>query len=261
MYSLAEPCQQAMYQIKNAIKQIGEISLSDLDRVKLMNRVDQKFCLHINHLPAVIEAIQNHYFVLSIAGETIFDYINTYFDTHDDRMFLSHQNGKLNRFKIRIRKYIQTEDNFLEIKFKNNKGRTIKERIERPNFDPRLNYNEVNFISNTTCFSGLQIEPKIKNSFSRFTLVDKNFTERITFDIAPEFANNEKEITLNKLVIIEIKQSKTAEPAMICKVLKEMKIRKQGFSKYCIGRALLDEKIKKNSFKPLLLKIRKEFYN
>jgi hypothetical protein len=250
-----------MEQIKNVIKYFNKVSLSDLDKVKLMNRTDQKFCLHIAYLPAVIEAIQGHYSVLAIDGETIFNYDNTYYDTHDDQMFLSHQNGKLNRFKIRIRKYVQTGNHFLEVKFKNNKGRTIKERIERENFDPKFSYNELNFINNSTIYSGLQLEPKIKNSFNRFTLVDNDFTERVTIDIAPGFSNKEKEITLNNLIIIEIKQSKAAEPAMIVKVLREKKIREQGFSKYCIGRSLLEEKIKKNNFKPLLLKIRKEFYN
>jgi hypothetical protein len=77
----------------------------------------------------------------------------------------------------------------------------------------------------------------------------------------PGFKNNEKEIVLNNLVIIEIKQSKTARPPMIVNVMKESKIRKQGFSKYCIGRSLLEENIKKNNFKSLLIKIRKEYHN
>jgi len=92
-------------------------------------------------------------------------------------------------------------------------------------------------------------------------LVDNEFTERVTIDIFPGFKNNEREIILNNLVIIEIKQSKTSKPALITKILKEYKISKQGFSKYCIGRSLLEEEIKRNNFKPLLLKIKKEFHN
>ena len=248
--------------INNTIESFNKVTLADLDRVKLMNRIDQKFCLHIADLPTILEAIQNHYSVLAIEGETIFNYDNTYFDTADDQMFLSHQNGKLNRFKIRIRKYVQTNDNFLEIKFKTNKGRTIKERIERSNFEPNFTHKELNFISDTTtCYSGLQLEPKIRSYFNRLTLIDNEFTERITIDFFPGFKNHEKEIILNKLVIIEIKQSKAAKPALIINVLKENKIRKQGFSKYCIGRSLLEENIKKNNFKPLLIKIRKDYYN
>jgi hypothetical protein len=226
-----------------------------------MNRTDQKFCLHIDDLPKVLEAVQNDYSVLAIEGETIFNYDNTYFDTVDNQMFLNHQNGKLNRHKIRLRKYVQTDDHFLEVKFKNNKGRTIKKRIEREGFESVFSHDELNFIGDSTNYSGTQLEPKISNYFHRFTLVDKEFTERITVDLFPGFKNQDKEITLNNLVIIEIKQSKAAKPAVIINVLKENKIRKQGFSKYCVGRALLEEKIKKNNFKPLLIKIGKEYHN
>lgn len=250
-----------MNRIKNTLKQLNKVSLSDLDQVKLMNRTDQKFCLHINHLPKVLEAIQDDYSILSIEGKTIFNYDNTYFDTVDDQMFLNHQNGKLNRHKIRLRKYVQTDNNFLEVKFKNNKGRTIKKRIEREGFESVFTHDELNFINNSTNYSGTQLEPKISNYFHRFTLVDKEFTERITVDLFPGFKNQDKEITLNNLVIIEIKQSKAAKPAVIINVLKENKIRKQGFSKYCVGRALLEENIKKNNFKPLLIKIGKEYHN
>ncbi len=250
-----------MNQIIHKLKQLNKVSLSDLDRVKLMNRTDEKFCLHIDDLPKVLEAVQNDYSVLAIEGETIFNYDNTYFDTVDNQMFLNHQNGKLNRHKIRLRKYVQTDDHFLEVKFKNNKGRTIKKRIEREGFESVFTHDELNFIGDSTNYSGIQLEPKISNYFHRFTLVDKEFTERITVDLFPGFKNQDKEITLNNLVIIEIKQSKAAKPAVIINVLKENKIRKQGFSKYCVGRALLEEKIKKNNFKPLLIKIGKEYHN
>jgi len=247
--------------IKNTLIPFNKVTLSELDKVKLMNRTDQKFCLHISKLPLVLNAISSDYSLLEIQDEILFQYDNTYFDTMDNRMYLSHQNGKRNRYKIRVRKYVQTDDNFLEVKFKNNKGRTIKERIERPGFEPNFSNSELHFIEQSSTFSGIQLEPKIRSFFNRFTLVDNEFTERVTVDIFPGFKNHEKEITLNNLVIIEVKQSKTAKPALITRVLKENKISSQGFSKYCIGRSLLEEKIKRNNFKPLLLRIRKEFDN
>jgi hypothetical protein len=247
--------------IKKTLHPFVRVSLSDLDKVKLMNRTDQKFCLHISQLPIVLEAINSEYSILEIDDEIVFKYDNTYFDTPDNKMFISHQNGKRNRYKIRIRKYVQTDINFLEIKLKNNKGRTIKQRITRPTFDSNFTRDEIAFIGQASTLPGEQLQPKIRSFFNRFTLVDNNFTERVTIDLAPGFKNHEKEITLNNLVIIEVKQSKEAKPALITQVLKNNKISRQGFSKYCIGRSLLEDKIKKNNFKPLLLKIRKEFNN
>jgi hypothetical protein len=247
--------------IRNCLLPFQRVSLADLDKVKLMNRTDLKFCLHIEKLPAVLEAIRSEYLLLEINGETIFNYDNTYFDTSDNQMFICHHNGKSNRFKIRMRKYVESKINFLEIKLKNNKGRTIKERVVKQEFKPEFNDIELIFLDKVSPFAGLQLEPKIKNHFSRFTMVNKLYTERVTVDMAPSFKNPDNEITLNNLVIIEIKQSKSSDPAIITKVLREMKIKNQGFSKYCVGRSLLEENMKKNNFKPLLLKIRKEYLN
>lgn len=247
--------------INNTIQSFSRVSLADLDQVKLMNRTENKFCLQRRLLPVILEALKNDYSILEIDGETIFPYDNTYFDTLDDQMYLNHQNGKMNRYKIRVRQYVQSNDNFLEIKFKSNKGRTIKERIESKVFKDDFTPTELDFIGQSSSYSGLQLEPKINSYFNRFTLVNKQFTERITIDTFPGFKNQENEIILENLVIIEVKQKKANKPALITQVLRTNKVRQQGFSKYCIGRSLLEEKIKKNNFKPLLMKIRKEYFN
>jgi hypothetical protein len=247
--------------IRSCLQAFKTVSLAELDKVKLMNRIDLKFCLHISQLPAILEAIKSDYSILEINGETIFKYDNTYFDTADDKMFLFHHNGRANRFKIRVRNYVESNLNFLEVKLKNNKGRTIKDRVLKKEFRPEFTDSEIDFLTHATPFEGFQLIPKMGSFFNRFTLVDKLFSERVTIDICPGFKNPDKEIILDKLVIIEIKQSKSSNPALICKVLQDQKIRKQGFSKYCVGRALLEENIKKNNFKPLLLKIRKQYLN
>ena len=115
-----------MDKIKTVIAQFRKVSLPDLDKVELMNRIDLKFCFHFNQACHVFESIKDNYSVLEIDGQSIFSYYNTYFDTSDNQMYLNHHNGKLNRYKIRVRRYNQTNNSFLEIKFKNNKGRTIK---------------------------------------------------------------------------------------------------------------------------------------
>jgi len=247
--------------VRNTLQSFNRLTLADLDKVKLMNRTDKKFCLHRRLLPSILDALKNDYSILEIHGETIFPYDNTYFDTKDDQMFINHQNGKRNRYKIRVRQYVQSEDNFLEIKFKNNKGRTIKERIKRPDFHSDFKETDLNFIQNSSPYPGSELLPKIRSNFQRITLVDNNFTERINIDTFPGFKNQEKEVILENLVIIEVKQSKANKPALITQVLNENKIRRQGFSKYCVGRSLLEEKIKKNNFKPLLLRLKKEYLN
>lgn len=250
-----------MILIKNTLQYFNKISLSDLDQVKLMNRTDKKFCVHRKLLPQILNALKNDYSILTINGETVFQYDNTYFDTKDDRMYINHQNGKRNRYKIRVRQYVLSNDNFLEVKFKTNKSRTIKERIKREDLVSELKKHEKEFLKESCPYSPSDLYPKIWSTFKRITLVDNNFTERVTIDTSLGFKNPENEVTLDNLVIIEVKQSKSNKPALITEVLAAHKIRQQGFSKYCIGRALIEENLKKNSFKPLLIKLKKEYYN
>jgi hypothetical protein len=250
-----------MKRFENILKQFDKVTLSDLDKVKLMNRTDLKFCMHINELPSILETLKSHYQVLQIDDKIIFNYDNTYFDTIDNRMFLSHHNGKKNRFKIRVRNYVESNLNFLEIKFKTNKGRTIKERVIKRDFVPEFTEIENSFLEKTCPFEGSMLEPKINSFFKRFTMVNNEFTERVTVDVYPGFKNTEKEIVLNNLVIIEIKQSKSCDIAFITKLLRDMKICRNGFSKYCVGRSLLEDDIKKNNFKPLIMKLKKYYLN
>lgn len=91
------------------------------------------------------------------------------------------------------------------------------------------------------------------------TLVNNELTERITVDLFPAFEKGEKEIVLENLVIIEIKQDRDGKRSLMDEVLKAKRIQKQSFSKYCIGRSLLDDDLKKNNFKPLLLKLGREY--
>ncbi len=247
--------------IRNLLQTFNKVTLPDLDNVKLMNRTDQKYCLHLTQLPTILEALRADYSLLEIQGESIFKYDNTYFDTPDNQMYLNHHNGKLNRFKIRLRNYSRSNDFFLEVKFKNNKGRTNKERVERSDFTPVFTPSELNFISDSTPFPGTGLEPKINSYFNRITLVNNHFTERVTIDMSPGFMNHENEVILGNLVIIEVKQDKDSISTLIARTLRAHKITRQGFSKYCIGRSLLEEKIKKNNFKPLLMKIAKEYTN
>ncbi|MEI8112459.1 MAG: polyphosphate polymerase domain-containing protein [Bacteroidia bacterium] len=247
--------------IRNKLLPFKTVTLDDLDKVKLMNRSDSKFCMHITQLPHILEALYADYSILEINGKSIFNYDNTYFDTPDNQMYLSHQNGKRNRFKIRVRNYIESNLSFLEIKFKNNKGRTIKDRIEKQDFIPEFTSNENIFLKNSCPYTGNELEPKINSFFKRFTLVNDQYTERVTFDIFPGFSNHEKTITLNNLVILEIKQDKSSDTSRVIKIIQSEKICRNGFSKYCIGRSILEDNIKKNNFKPLLLSLKKHYFN
>ena len=115
------------------LEAFAPISLEEMDAVRLMNRVDTKYLTDNRTLLAVLaDAAAAGYRVLTPGGARISPYDSIYFDTPELRMFSDHHNRRLRRQKVRTRAYVNSGDAFLEIKRKNNRGRTKKKRTGIP---------------------------------------------------------------------------------------------------------------------------------
>ena len=233
------------------------IQLTEMNQVKLMNRTDRKYWFHTNNLEDVLRSIKDDYFILAIEGKSDLPYATTYYDTLENKMFNDHQNGKLNRFKIRRRSYVDSEISFLEVKFKSNKGRTIKKRIAAEFEAITFTEKENGFLSKTIPFSCTELQPSLFNEFSRLTLVNKNFSERCTIDLNIQFKISDRKVSLDNLVIVEIKSDSNSSESPLAKVLRNQRIKASGFSKYCIGRSVTDPKLKRNAFKQKIRQLEK----
>lgn len=233
------------------------IQLKDIDRVKLMNRIDRKYWFHKNDLQQILNAINQQYYILEIDGESLLPYKTTYFDTVGNEMFNNHQNGKLNRYKIRKRSYVASNISFLEVKFKSNKGRTIKKRIPIKQHNSNFSNEEALFIDRKSPYVFNNLQTSLINRFNRITLVNKNFKERCTIDLNIQFKHIETEEHLNDMVIVEIKSDGDTPPSLLALVLRDLRIKKSGFSKYCVGRTVTDINLKRNSFKVKIRSIEK----
>ena len=106
------------------------ISLEQMSGVKLMNRTDTKFVTNRTKLYQLLKLAQQDYYIQEIDGERNLEYDTTYFDTRAFDMYNQHQWGHTNRQKIRFRTYCISGLQFMEVKTKNNHGRTKKKRIE-----------------------------------------------------------------------------------------------------------------------------------
>lgn len=233
------------------------IQLAEMDKVRLMNRTDTKFWFHRNNLIDIFKAMQDDYFILSIDGITELPYRTEYFDTLMDDMYTAHHNGKLNRYKIRRRSYVSSGISFLEIKFKNNKGRTIKKRINTPITHNGFNDAEDAFLKEFSPFSARDLAPSLLNEFSRITLVHKNFKERCTIDFNLRFKTSSHQKALNDLAILEIKSDGAPSGSPLRMFMRDQRIKSSGFSKYCIGRTYTSSNVKNNAFKPKIRMIEK----
>lgn len=233
------------------------VSLNEMNKVKLMNRMDTKYWFHIKDLQSILNEVVNDYYILAIDSKTILPYSTTYFDTDRKSMFISQQNGKLNRYKIRKRTYLTSGVCFLETKFKSNKGRTIKERIPSNNQSILTSTAEGKFVQSTSPYFGSQLSPVLENNFSRIMLVSKNFDERCTIDFNLAFKTENTNIAIENLTIIEIKTGQNTLDSQMSKALNQFRIKSSGFSKYCIGTAITDNTVKRNSIKPKIRRLEK----
>ncbi|MBN1819160.1 MAG: polyphosphate polymerase domain-containing protein [Prolixibacteraceae bacterium] len=246
-----------MEEINKILSEFNSVSLSQIEEVKLMNRIDRKYWFHISDLSEILSGSKSDYDILEINGQRLMDYETTYFDTPDNQMYLFHHNRKLNRIKIRKRRYYSTNKDFLEIKLKNNKQRTIKERIEVKKPEYGFSDHEVKFIEANSMYSGKNLNPTLNNKFQRITLINKKKTDRCTIDLNLKFTNHSGKIILDDLAIVEIKRSQNLKSSPLLVFMREKKIRQRGLSKYCTGRAILEPGLKQNAFKPRLRFINK----
>jgi len=228
-----------------------------MDQVKFMNRTDHKYWFNLKDLSAVLNSLHQYYYLLQIEGEYNMPYSTCYYDTFNNAMFIAHQNGKLNRYKIRKRFYEVSGIGFLEIKYKNNKGKTQKKRIKTDSPSNIFTDTEKDFISLNTPFEASDLNIALENSFTRMTLVNKNFNERCTIDIDLTYNSENRNIKLNDLVIVEIKSDRGSNNSPLKIALRDNRIISSGFSKYCIGRTITNDQLKRNAFKAKIRRIEK----
>ena len=240
------------------LKPFETITLEEMKSVKLMNRTDTKFVTNTSKLYQLLKMAQQDYYVQVIDGERNLDYDTTYFDTTAFDMYNMHQSGHLNRQKIRFRTYCINHLQFMEVKTKNNHGRTKKKRIEVNDMD--LNDEEKRqFLHKHLRYEVEKLQPVLSNHFSRVTLVNKGMTERLTIDTGLNFHNvlNGSDKDMGQLVVIELKRDGLVYSPVL-QMLRHLRIQPHGFSKYCMGSALTgQDHLPVNRFKCKLIEINK----
>lgn len=259
-------------QIEHLLAHFEPITLAQMESVKLMNRIDTKYAVPMSVLPDILKDAQADYFVQEIDGKRIASYDTIYYDTATTDMYLRHHDRQLVRQKIRVRQYVDSDLTFLEIKRKNNKGRTKKKRIEVPGFDITADTRSVlkhkrredeeitveQFVDTKSRYSWAQISPHLWTKFRRITLVNKAKTERLTIDMNLIWDNviSKETKTYPDLVVVELKRDGNAHSRMT-DIMLGLRMHPFKISKYCIGTALTTPGLKKNRFKKKIRSIEK----
>ena len=240
--------------IEQTLELLSPIHLGEMDSIQLMNRIDTKYLTTEQVLSEILrDAAGRGYRALETEGTKISSYDSLYYDTPELQMFLDHHNRRLVRQKVRTRTYVGSGQTFLEIKRKNNHGRTKKKRTE---IDPaafrdfRTDPSAPALLEKYSVIPAGRLSPALETVFRRITLVNAARTERLTIDTALCFRNHRtgREVSLQDAVVIELKQDGRALSEMK-EILLEHRVKPVRVSKYCIGITLTDTSVKSNRFK------------
>ena len=243
-------------EVSKIISDFEHISLAQMDGVKLMNRTDTKYAFSYNKLNLLLKRMQPFYKILEINDQLIHTYKSLYYDTEDRKFYLDHHNNRVNRNKVRFREYVGSNLTFLEIKLKNNKGRTIKKRMKVDCIVKQLSAEHKEYI-NKVVGSKINLLAQQKINFDRITFVHKKNKERLTIDLDLAFQDDKNKGDLKKTVIAEVKQERMSRSSDFIKIAKELSILPMRLSKYCMSTIELNPKIKSNRFKKKQLYINK----
>ena len=237
--------------IEDILSAFTAITLNEMDRVKLMDRKDTKYVFREDTLPLVLHDLMTEYKVLAVNNARAPRYQTDYYDTPDFFHFQQHHSKHLNRYKVRTRRYLESNDAFFEIKFRNNHGRTVKQRILLQEGEEAINERMRIFLRRKTPVNDLSLEHKLRVRYRRITLVHHTLPERVTIDYDLHYSNEGGEHGYEKLIIAEVKQERKAVSPFI-RLMRTRRIREFRISKYCLGIMTLYGHVRHNLLKPKL---------
>lgn len=238
------------------------ITLEEMDSIRLMNRIDRKYLTDGSVLGDVLkDALAEGYRIFTQDGVRLHRYDSLYFDTPSLRMFTDHRRGKAFRQKVRTREYAESGLCFLEVKRKNNRGRTKKKRIPIPAecfADFRGDETLCSWLAGHSDYDAKSVSPSLETSFSRITLVNRGLNERLTIDTGVSFRNPRTGTAadLGGAVIIELKQDGRLRSGMQ-DILLRHRVKPLRLSKYCVGVVSTDSAVHPGRFKQKLRAIEK----
>ena len=248
--------------ITELLRSFRPVTLKEMDGIRLMNRIDTKFLTDTRELYGILgDALERGYRVFEIEGKRLHAYDSIYFDTADLKTFTDHRRGKATRQKIRTRLYEDSGICFLEVKRKNNHGRTGKKRMKLPPdefTDFRSDSSACIWLSDHSDFCAPALSPSLETRFRRVTLADEALSERLTIDLDLSFRNLRSELDawMGAAVVIELKQDGRKASAMR-EILLRHRVKPLKVSKYCIGIVATDPEVMPGKFKERLRLIEK----
>jgi hypothetical protein len=216
-------------------------SLEEVVRAaELQVRQDRKYLLPTDALAALGAELTAGYRALQIDGRRTFGYESIYFDSADLATYRAHLQGRRRRFKLRTRTYTDFDECLVEVKLKGCRGVTDKRRQDHPlQYRDRLDERAHDFIGDVLDELALRapapLEPALRTTYRRATLVDLRDGARLTFDVGLRFLGPDRWVAGTDCIVLE---TKSVGPGPADRLLARRGFRPVSLSKYCVGIAL-----------------------
>jgi len=276
------PCNSVHYSMESPsvpdlsplFQNFQSLPLEEMDKSSFLNRYDRKYVFHRSLLPLLLQQLYQDYELLAFRGAVCRSYSSDYYDTADNRTYFAHHRGRLNRFKIRRRHYLDTGDVFIEIKMKNNRGRTDKKRLPLyvssltdspetdahsklslpqdalllPDFPEPFKSDVEAFLKKHLQMAPDDLRPVLHIEFQRLMLIHRQSAERCSIDFDLSYSRQSRNLSLPQLVVLERKSGRITTHTALDTALSQLRIKPTRFSKYCFGRSVCEPDLKQNLF-------------
>jgi hypothetical protein len=234
------------------------LSLDDLNaRAALLTRVDRKYIVDRWTLDAFAGAIARDFVILEIETRRVFTYDTIYFDSAALDAYHAHVQGRRRRFKVRSRRYVDSDRHVFEIKLKGRRGATVKHQLPiAPADHGAMTEDAKRFASDVLHDAyghGLRdaILPALAMTYRRITLAARDDAERVTCDFGLSFGSA---ALAPGRTIVETKSERGRGAAD--RALLTLGVRPIHVSKYCAGIGLTHREVHAN---PWLAVLRRHF--
>ncbi|MGB0114579.1 MAG: polyphosphate polymerase domain-containing protein [Ilumatobacteraceae bacterium] len=217
---------------------LAPIDLDELNEsAALQTRTDRKYVVGPHQLGALIDHLHDDVRVLDIDGRRMFGYESVYFDTPRFDSFLGAAHRRPHRFKVRTRRYLDSDRSSIEVKVRSGRGQTVKHRRPHRCDDHVLDAADERFLRE---FAPLvpnpsELVPSLRTRYDRTTITIGG--SRATIDLGVTCTRDGSAVGLGDQIIIETKSAGAASE--VDRALWAIHQRPVSISKYGVGLAAL----------------------
>ena len=229
---------------------IAPVGLEQLEAsASLMTRRDRKYLVPWGVTQQLIRLLAPTSHVLEIDDRRSFRYQSVYFDTPALTSYLGAARKRPHRYKVRTRSYLDSGLCLLEVKTRDGRGRTVKERISHP-FERHSQLGDGGraFVSDCSLIgtTAAELRPVLTTRYLRSTLL---LPEGVRVTIDTELRSQGPDgrgVRLEGMAVVETKSG--GAPSTADRTLWELGYRPIRVSKFCTSLSALYPELPHNKW-------------